>query len=129
MTGLKSMISDFSVMETENRLIKRIEQKGWHVFARIDHAKQATENGLELRPTRVVLFGNPKVGTLLMQDEQSAAIDLPVKALIWEDEKGSVQVAYNTMSWIKERHGLTDVVTIKNIREILEDVCYYASKS
>lgn len=128
MTGLKSMVSDFSVKETVDRMIKKIEEKGWHIFAHIDHAKQALDKGIELRPTRVVLFGNPKIGTLLMQDVQSVAIDLPVKALVWEDEKGRVQVAYNTMSWLKERHGLTDETTIKNIGKILENVCQYAAK-
>lgn len=87
MKGLKTIHSDFSVTETVKILKKAIEKQGWHLFAHIDHAKQAQDNGLQLRPTQVILFGNPKVGTLLMQDQQAAAIDLPVKALVYEDEK------------------------------------------
>ena len=126
--GLKSRASEFSVIETVDRLIKKIEENGWHVFASIDHAKQARDKGLELRPTQVVLFGNPKIGTLLMQDRQTSAIDLPVKILVWEDEKGDVQVAYNAMNWIQKRHGLSDEATINNIGDVLENVCYYAAK-
>lgn len=128
MTGLKSTTSNFSVTETETRLIRRIEEKGWHVFARIDHAEQAINKGLALRPTRLVLFGNPKVGTFLMQDEQSVAIDLPVKVLIFENEQGSVQIVYNAMDWLKKRHHLTDEVTLKTINRFLETLCDYASK-
>lgn len=128
MNGLKSTTSNFSVTETEKRLLLRIESKGWHVFARIDHAEQAKDKGLALRPTCLILFGNPKVGTLLMQDEQSVALDLPVKVLIYENEQGRVQVAYNAMYWLKERHGLTDEFTLKTINEFLEDLCDYASK-
>lgn len=128
MTGVKSMRSSFSVSETESRLVQMIEENGWHVFARIDHSKEAYKKGLELRPTRLVLFGNPRIGTFLMQDEQSVAIDLPVKVLIFEDGQGSVQVCYNEMAWLKERHHLTDEVTIKTISEFLKDLCDYASK-
>ncbi len=128
MTGLKSMKSDFLVAETVMRLIKRIEKDGWHIFALIDHSKQARDKGLELRPTQVILFGNPQVGTLLMQDHQTVAIDLPVKALVWEDGKGHVQIAYNTMEWIKERHFLRDGTTMARISEFIESACLYAAK-
>lgn len=128
MKGLKTLQSDFSVTETVEILKKAIEKQGWHLFAHINHAKQAQNKGLQLRPTQVLLFGNPKVGTLLMQDQQSAAIDLPVKALVYEDEKGRVLIAYNTTTWLRERHQLTDEITIKEISTVLKNVCNSASK-
>jgi uncharacterized protein (DUF302 family) len=76
------------------------------VFARIDHAAGAASAGLELRPTEVVIFGNPKGGTALMQDRQSAGIDLPLKALVWEDADGKIWLSYNDPAWIAQRHGL-----------------------
>lgn len=126
MKGLKTIQSDFSVTETVEILKKAIENQGWHLFAHIDHAKQAQKNGLKLRPTQVILFGNPKIGTLLMQDQQSAAIDLPVKALVYEDEKGRVLISYNTTTWLRERHQLTDEATIKTISTVLKTVCHAA---
>ncbi|MGB3345530.1 MAG: DUF302 domain-containing protein [Aequorivita sp.] len=126
--SLKTIQSDFPVKETVNRLIQKIEEKEWHIFAHIDHAKEARNKGLELRPTQVILFGNPKIGTLLMQDQQSVAIDLPIKALVWEDKDGQVMVAYNTVDWLKERHRLTDDNTLKIIDKILESVCHFATR-
>ena len=76
------------------------------VFARIDHARNAEAIGLELRPTELLIFGNPKGGTPIMQDRQTAGIDLPVKALAWEDEHGQVWLTYNAASWIAARHDL-----------------------
>ncbi|MDD3722381.1 MAG: DUF302 domain-containing protein [Lutibacter sp.] len=86
MDGLKITTSNFSVTETVNRIVAQIEKEGWHVFARIDHAKEAHGKGLELRPTELILFGNPEIGTLLMQNQQISAIDLPMKILVLEDE-------------------------------------------
>lgn len=128
MTEYKSTTSDFSVMETESRLVQRIEEQGWHVFARINHSGEANKRGLTLRPTRLVLLGNPKIGTLLMHDQQSVAIDLPVKVLIFENEQGNVQVLYNSMESLKKRHGLTDEVTMEKISEFLMNLCDDASK-
>ena len=78
------------------------------VFARIDHAANATAAGMSLRPTEVVLFGNPKGGTVLMQDQQTAGIDLPLKALVWEDAGGKAWLGYNDPHWLAQRHGLGD---------------------
>lgn len=75
------------------------------VFARIDHAANAAAVGLSLRPTEVVLFGNPKGGTLLMQDQQPAGIDLPLKALDWQDAEGKVWLGYNAPEWIPRAQG------------------------
>lgn len=128
MKGLKTIQSDYSVTETVEILKKAIGKQGWHLFSHIDHAKQAADKGLKLRPTQVILFGNPKIGTLLMQNQQAAAIDLPVKALVYEDEKECVLIAYNTTDWLKERHQLTDETTIKKISSVLKSVCHSASK-
>ncbi|HLR26156.1 MAG TPA: DUF302 domain-containing protein, partial [Fodinibius sp.] len=123
MNELHTTTSNFPVTETIDRMIGAIEEEGWHLFARIDHAKEAREKELELRPTELILFGNPEVGTLLMQDQQAAAIDLPMKALAWEDESGQTQIACNDVAWVKERHKLTDDETLANIDDVITKVC------
>ena len=129
MNGLKTTTtSDGSVTETMDRMVTRIETEGWHLFTRIDHAKEARQKGLELRPTELILFGNPEIGTKLMQDQQTSAIDLPMKALAWEDEEGQVHIACNDMEWLKKRHGLTDDETIGTIAQVIERVCCAAKK-
>ena len=104
--GLITVASSFSVRETIERLVSFATSHGLTVFARIDHADGAAKAGLPLRPTELVLFGNPKGGTPLMQDRQTAGIDLPVKALAWEDADGKVWLTYNEPAWIAQRHGL-----------------------
>ncbi|HEY3640835.1 MAG TPA: DUF302 domain-containing protein [Xanthobacteraceae bacterium] len=104
--GLITVASNFSVRETIERLVSFATSHGLTVFARIDHADGAAKAGLPLRPTELVLFGNPKGGTPLMQDRQTAGIDLPVKALAWEDADGKVWLTYNEPAWIAQRHGL-----------------------
>jgi len=105
-TGLITVESRFDVAETMDRLVDEIMRVGMTVFARIDHAAGAREIGAWLRPTELLIFGNPKGGTPLMQDQQLAGIDLPLKALTWEDEQGKVWLSYNDAHWIAERHGL-----------------------
>jgi uncharacterized protein (DUF302 family) len=96
--------------ETVSALIADIKKRGATVFAEIDHAKGAAEVGLPLRPTTVILFGNAKAGTPLMQQIQTIGIDLPLKILIWEDDQGHTQVSYNAPAWIAARHGVTGAV-------------------
>jgi uncharacterized protein (DUF302 family) len=103
---LTTIASAFSVPETIDRLIAAITPLGMNVFARIDHAAGAAKVGMPLRPTQLLLFGNPKGGTPLMQDRQTAGIDLPLKALAWEDAEGKVWLTYNEAAWIAQRHGL-----------------------
>jgi uncharacterized protein (DUF302 family) len=104
--GLITVQSRFGVTETIDRLVEVVKRAGLLVFARIDHAAGARDVGASLRPTELLIFGNPKGGTSLMQDRQLAGIELPVKALAWEDEQGKVWLSYNDPHWIAERHGL-----------------------
>ena len=106
--GLISIESRFGVAETVDRLVETVTSAGLRVFARIDHAAGAHEVGAALRPTELLIFGHPKGGTPLMQDRQLAGIDLPIKALAWEDEQGKVWLSYNDAHWLAERHGLSD---------------------
>lgn len=103
-----SVESRFGVAETIDRLAETVTRLDLHVFARIDHAAGARDIGETLRPTQLLIFGNPKGGTPLMQDRQIAGIDLPMKALAWEDEAGKIWLSYNTADWIAARHGLGD---------------------
>lgn len=104
--GLTTIASAHSVAETIDRLVAAVTPLGMNVFARIDHADGATKVGMSLRPTQLLLFGNPKGGTPLMQDKQTAGIDLPLKALAWEDSSGKVWLTYNKAAWVAQRHGL-----------------------
>jgi uncharacterized protein (DUF302 family) len=89
-----------------DRLEAEIKAKGMTVFARVDHAAGAAQAGLSLRPTEVLLFGNAKAGTPLMQANQTIGIDLPLKALVWQDADGKVWLSYNEPNWLATRHGL-----------------------
>jgi uncharacterized protein (DUF302 family) len=104
--GLSTLPSHHTARETMDRLLAALAARNMTVFARIDHAAGAQSVGMPLRPTEVVLFGNPKGGTPLMQDQQTAGIDLPLKALVWEDAGGKVWLGYNDPAWIAQRHGL-----------------------
>lgn len=98
--------SQHSVSKTADQFVTTIQEKGFNVFARVDHKANAEKVGMELRPTQVVIFGNPKVGTKLMQCSQEVAIDLPQKALIYEDKQGKTWIAYNNPMYLKDRHGM-----------------------
>ena len=106
--GLVSIASRYSAAETVDRLLAALQKRDLTVFARIDHAANAAAVGMPLRPTDVVLFGNPKGGTVLMQDQQRVGIDLPLKALVWQDAGGKVWLSYNAPDWIAARAGLSD---------------------
>jgi uncharacterized protein (DUF302 family) len=116
--GLITGASRFSVGETLDRLTAALISAGMLVFARINHAGNAEEVGLELRPTELLIFGHPKGGTPLMQDKQTAGIDLPVKALVWEDKEGRVWLTYNEAAWLATRHALG--ASSKNAIEAIE---------
>ena len=105
--GLISVKSAHDVKTTADRLESMLKQKGMTVFIRINHAQGAQKIGKELRPTELIIFGNPKVGTPLMQCAQSVGIDLPQKALIWQDAQGQVWLSYNDPNYLVERHQIT----------------------
>ena len=104
--GMVTLKSSHSVSATADKLESLLKSKGMTVMNRISHSDGAAGVDLELRPTEVVIFGNPKVGTPLMQCAQSVAIDLPQKALIWEDESGQVWLGYNDPTYLKQRHDI-----------------------
>ena len=106
MEGLTSIRSRFGTKETMDRLEAEIRAQGMKVFARIDHAAGAAQAGLELRPTELIIFGSARGGTPLMQSVQTAGIDPPLKALVWEDASGEKWLSYNEPSWIAQRHGV-----------------------
>src|SRR5215475_4106269 len=104
--GLVTLPSAHDFVTTLGRLTAVLEAKGLAIFARIDHAAGAASVGLALRPTTLLVFGNPTGGTPLMQAAQTAGIDLPLKALVWQGEDGGVRLSYNDPAWIAERHGI-----------------------
>jgi uncharacterized protein (DUF302 family) len=106
--GLVSKPSKYSVADTINRVETVVKAKGMTVFARIDHAAEAEKAGLKMHPTQLLIFGNPKGGTPLMQANPTIAIDLPMKALAWEDDNGKVWLSYNAPAFLKNRHDVKD---------------------
>jgi uncharacterized protein (DUF302 family) len=104
--GIVSKPSKHSVEQTVEALQTILKSKGVAVFALIDHNGEAEKVGLKMRPTKLLIFGNPKAGTPLMLASPSSAIDLPLKLLVWEDTQGKVWVSYNSPEYLRERHGL-----------------------
>jgi len=104
--GLVAVKSPHSPKDTMDRLEAQLRQKGLTIFARIDHAAGAREAGLTLRPTELLIFGNAKGGTPLMQAAQTMGIDLPLKSLVWQDEAGKTCLSYNDPVWLAQRHGI-----------------------
>ncbi|TXH73963.1 DUF302 domain-containing protein [Thiobacillus sp.] len=116
-SGLVSRSSPYPVAETMDRLEAVLHAKGIKVFARIDHAAEAQSVGLSLRPTQLLIFGNPKAGTPLMQAAPTIALDLPMKVLAWQDDRGQVHVDWNSPDFLIQRHGM-DSVYSKNLAAI-----------
>jgi uncharacterized protein (DUF302 family) len=106
--GLITIRSSFGPEETMKRFEAEVKAKGMTVFAHIDHAAAATAAGLQLRPTDLLIFGAAKGGTPLMQSMQTIGIDLPLKALVWQDEAGVTFLSYNDPAYLTHRHGLGD---------------------
>ena len=112
--GLIRIESRYSVSDTLQRLETLLESKGLKIFARIDHSGEAAKAGLEMHPTQVVLFGSPKAGTPVMLAAPSVAIDLPLKALVAEDDQGKVWITYNDPEYLQKRHGIPPEL-VKNL--------------
>jgi uncharacterized protein (DUF302 family) len=104
--GIVNKPSKHSVEQTVEALTNILKSKGIAVFALIDHSGEAEKVGLKMRPTKLLIFGNPKAGTPLMLASPRSAIDLPLKLLVWEDGQGKVWISYNSPEYLRERHGL-----------------------
>jgi uncharacterized protein (DUF302 family) len=112
-TNLVTKPSQYSVPETIDRIERAVTAKGMQIFVRIDHSGEAKKVGLVMRPTQLLIFGNPKGGTAYMVAKPTAAIDLPMKALAWEDEDGKVWLTYNSPELLHARHGVPQELTSK----------------
>ena len=116
-SGLIDIRSSHSVDETVEKLKGILQSKGVTLFALVDHSGEAAKAGMKMRPTKLLIFGNPKAGTPVMLATPSSAIDLPLKILIWEDAQGKVWVTYNSLAYLQERHNLPPEV-LPNINVI-----------
>ena len=117
-TGITRITSTHSVAQTMERLESLLKERGVMIFARIDFSGDAARAGLSLRPEQLLIFGNPKAGTPLMQSVPAAGLDLPLKALVWEDAEGHTQIAYNDPHYIIRRHGL-DAALAANLAAVV----------
>jgi uncharacterized protein (DUF302 family) len=126
--GLTTIKSSHAPRETMDRLETAVTAKGLTVFARIDHAEGASAVGLSLRPTEVLIFGNAKGGTPLMQAVQTIGIDLPLKALVWQDAAGDTWLSWNDPAWLAARHGVSGAEAVAGkLTAVLEDVAKTAT--
>jgi uncharacterized protein (DUF302 family) len=127
--GLVTVKSAHGVKDTIDRLAADVTAKGMKVFARIDHAQGANEVGLALRPTELLIFGNAKGGTPLMQSRQTIGIDLPLKALAFEDADGTVWLCYNDPAWLAARHGVAGGEVTKAMAAALAALSNHAASA
>jgi uncharacterized protein (DUF302 family) len=129
--GLTTIRSSHGPKDTMSRLEAEVKARGMTIFARIDHTAGATAAGLSLPPTEVLVFGNAKGGTPLMQSVQTVGIDLPLKALVWQDTSGATFLSYNDPAWLAKRHGLGDATeaAVGNMSAALQAMARAATTS
>lgn len=121
--GMLSVESQFDVETTADRLEKMLIQKGMTIFNRVRHSESAGKVGIQLNETQLIIFGNPKAGSPLMKCQQTVAIDLPQKALIWIDENGKVWISYNDVRYLVKRHGVQNCTkVISKIEKLLANI-------
>jgi uncharacterized protein (DUF302 family) len=122
--GVIHLRSRYSVAETLARLEALVKTTGLTVFCCVDHSGEAAKAGLKMNPTQLVIFGSPKAGTPLMIASPTLAIDLPLKALIWEDAGGKVWLSYNSPEYLKQRHNIPDdlLPNIAGVGPLLEKI-------
>lgn len=120
--GLVAIKSPRSVQETITRLEDIVKQKGLNVFARIDHASGAAKIGKSLRPTSLLIFGNPQGGTPFLECAQTVGIDLPLKVLVWEDASAQVWLGYNDLAYIARRHEVPACAAPARLAEAMADI-------
>ena len=129
MEQLITIASYQSFKTTLEKVISLIKEKKFTIFAQIDHAAEAAKEGLSLRPTMLILFGNPEIGTVLMQERQSVGIDLPAKILIWEAVTGKTWLSYNLMGSLKAKHQVGEEGNgiLRKIEKVVSGICKEAS--
>lgn len=128
--GIISVQSNFDVAETANRMESILQEKGMTLFNRIKHSEGASKVGIELRDTELLIFGNPKVGSPLMKCQQTIAIDLPQKALIWQADEGTVFISYNDPIYLQKRHSVSGCEEVfKKITKALEGITKAAASN
>jgi uncharacterized protein (DUF302 family) len=120
--GMVAVKSPYSAKDTMNRLEENVKQRGLLVFARIDHAAGAAKVGKVIRPTELLIFGNPQGGTPFMECAQTVGIDLPLKALVWEDESAQVWLGYSDPAFLAQRHGVPTCPVVETLRKALAGV-------
>lgn len=120
--GLVQLQSPYAPGKTMDRLEAVVTERGLNVFARIDHKAGAEQVGEALKPTELLIFGNPQGGTPFMQCAQSVGIDLPLKALVWEDAQGTIWLGYNDPAFIAARHGVADCEVVGRLQQALEGI-------
>jgi uncharacterized protein (DUF302 family) len=126
--GLVSVKSPHDVKETLDRFEAAAKTRGLNIFLRVNHAAGAKKIGKDLRPTELLVFGNPQGGTPLMECAQSAGIDLPLKALAWQDSAGQVWLGYNDPKFLAARHGAGDCPVVANLAKALAGLVREAIK-
>lgn len=121
--GMVHLSSPHSVPETLTRLEALLRARGVSIFARVDHSGEAAKAGLQMRPTAVLIFGSPKSGTPLMVAAPTVAIDLPLKALVWEDAEAKVWLSFNSPEYLRQRHDIPEELmqNIAGVQVILEE--------
>jgi len=122
--GIVNLSSPHTVLETLARLEAVVQAKGIPIIAMIDHSGDAAKAGIQMEPTKLLIFGNAKAGTPIMLASPSAALDLPLKALVWQDKGGKVWLSYNSTAYLKQRHDIPDNL-LQNIAGI-EAICAQA---
>jgi uncharacterized protein (DUF302 family) len=122
--GMVHLSSQHSASETLQRLKSAVTARGLAILAEIDHSGDAAKVGLKMQPAQLLIFGNPKAGTPVMAASPTAALDLPLKALVWQDAEGKVWLSYNSPEYLKQRHNIPDDLlrNISGIRAIAEEV-------
>jgi uncharacterized protein (DUF302 family) len=120
--GLVAVKSPYDAAQTANRFEEIVKKRNLNVFARIDHAAGAAKIGKTLRPTEVIIFGNPQGGTPFMECGQSVGIDLPLKALVWQDASGQVWLGYNDPAFLAKRHGVEQCPVVGNLAKALAGI-------
>lgn len=120
--GLRVLRSRHDPAGTLERLEAAILRSGFKLFGRIDHGAEAEAAGIDMRPTVVVMFGSARAGAPTVRIQQTLAIDLPLRVLIWQDEAGATRLAYNDPAWLLGRHGVADDANVEMMNEVLANV-------